>query len=34
MSKIHIRVMSDEALAHFKKNIKKITKRIMDNDTN
>jgi len=34
MSKINISVMSDEALAHFKKNIKKITKKIIDEKDN
>lgn len=34
MSKINIRVMSDEALAHFKKNIKKITQKIVAEKNN
>ena len=34
MSKVQIRVMSDEALSHFKRNIKKITKKIIEESNN
>ncbi len=34
MSKIQIKVMSDEALSHIKRNIKKVTKKLIDESNN
>ena len=34
MSKINIKMLSDSALAYFKKNIERITKMLQENETN